>query len=110
MLPRRPPLHYPDRPFHHFLQDAADRHPEEVGLLFGEDRYTYRDLDGIGNAFAHWLASRGVGKGDRVALVVTNRPEWVLALHGITTPQEACKALSLLAQRQFRMAAGFALP
>jgi len=81
---RRPPLHYPDRPFHHLLQDSADRHPEEVGLIFEQDRYTYRELDGIGNAFAHWLAANGIGRGDRVALVVTNRPEWVLAHHGIT--------------------------
>lgn len=81
---RRPPLHYPDRPFHHFLQDAADHHPERVGLIFGGDRYTYRELDGIGNAFANVLPTLGFGPGERAALVVTNRPEWVLANHGIS--------------------------
>ncbi len=53
---RRPPLHYPDRPLHHFLQDAADRHPEKIALHFGDDVYTYRELDSTGNSFANALA------------------------------------------------------
>ncbi|HVW32868.1 MAG TPA: AMP-binding protein [Acidimicrobiia bacterium] len=81
---RRPPLHYPDRPFHHFLSDAADRHPERFGLIFGSDRYTYRDLDGLANAVARSLAGLGFRPGQRAALVVTNRPEWIIAQHGIS--------------------------
>ena len=33
-----------------------------------------------------------------------------VALHGISTPQEACKALSVLARRQCRIASDFARP
>jgi acyl-CoA synthetase (AMP-forming)/AMP-acid ligase II len=81
---RRPPLHYPERPFHHLLQDAADRHPERVGLIFGDDRYTYRDLDGMANAVARALMALGFQPGERAALVVTNRPEWIIAQHGVS--------------------------
>src|SRR2546426_3904722 len=81
---RRPPLHYPDRPLHHFLQDAADRHPEKVALRFGNDAYTYRELDSTGNSFAHALGALGLGQGTRVALAVTNRPEWIVAQHGVS--------------------------
>lgn len=81
---RRPPLHYPDRPFHHFLQDAADRHPERIGLIFGDDRYSYRDLDGMANAVSRGLVALGFRAGERAALVVTNRPEWIIAQHGVS--------------------------
>ena len=81
---RRPPLHYPDRPLHHFLQDAADRHPEKIALRFGDDVYTYRELDSTGNSFANALLALGFGPGTRVALAVTNRPEWIIAQHGVS--------------------------
>jgi acyl-CoA synthetase (AMP-forming)/AMP-acid ligase II len=81
---RRPPLHYPDRPFHHFLDDAADRHPEAIGLRFGDESFTYRDLEGLTNAFGHALLELGVAVGDRVALVVPNRPEWLIAELGVS--------------------------
>ncbi|HEY3673559.1 MAG TPA: AMP-binding protein [Acidimicrobiia bacterium] len=80
----RPPLHYPERPLHHFLQDAADRHPERIALRFGDDVYTYRELDSTGNSLATALAALGVGPGSRVALAVTNRPEWVIAQHAVS--------------------------
>ncbi len=80
---RRPPLHYPDRPFQHFLQDAADRRPEEIGLDFDGECFTYREMDGIGNAFGHAAVGMGIRPGDRVALVVSNRPEWIFAAHGL---------------------------
>ena len=81
---RRPPLHYPERPLHHFLQDAADRHPERIALRFGDDVYTYRELDSTGNSLANALTALGVGAGSRVALAITNRPEWVIAQHAVS--------------------------
>src|SRR3954454_14443416 len=81
---RRPPLHYPDRPLHHFLQDAADRHPEKIALRFGADVFTYRELDSTGSSFGNALLALGFGPGTRVALAVTNRPEWIIAQHGVS--------------------------
>ena len=81
---RRPPLHYPERPLHHFLQDAADRHPEKIALRFEDDAYTYRELDSTGNSFANALLALGFGPGTRVALAITNRPEWIIAQHGVS--------------------------
>src|SRR3954451_18616958 len=81
---RRPPLQYPERPLHHFLQDAADRHPEKIALRFGADVFTYRELDSTGSSFANALLALGFGPGTRVALAVTNRPEWVIAQHGVS--------------------------
>jgi long-chain acyl-CoA synthetase len=81
---RRPPLHYPERPLHHFLQDAADRHPERIALRFDADTYMYRELDSAGNAVANALQRQGVEPGTKVALAITNRPEWIIAQHAVS--------------------------
>jgi acyl-CoA synthetase (AMP-forming)/AMP-acid ligase II len=80
---RRPPLHYPARPFQHFLADAADRLPERIGLDFEGETYTYREMDSVGNAFCRALRGLGAQPQQRAALVVPNRPEWLLAAHGL---------------------------
>jgi acyl-CoA synthetase (AMP-forming)/AMP-acid ligase II len=81
---RRPPLHYPDIPLHGLLDRAADRDPEAAALFFGDETFTYRELDGLTNALANGLLEQGIGPGDRVAVAVTNRPEWIIAAYGIS--------------------------
>ena len=44
---------------------------------------TWDDLDARGTAVAGFLYGQGVTKGDRVALLSENRPEWAIADHGI---------------------------
>ena len=44
-------------------------------------RWTFGELDRAGNAFAGHLAGQGVGPGDRVAVMTSNRPEFVVAVH-----------------------------
>ena len=82
-LPPRRSIHYPDQTFHALLEQAADLHGERLALLYGEQRYTFRELDGLANSFARALRARDVGPGRRVALYASNRPEWIVALFGI---------------------------
>lgn len=56
---------------------------ERVALVFEETEYTYAQLDGLADGLAAVLAQRGVGAGDRVALMSSNRPEWVMAVQAI---------------------------
>jgi acyl-CoA synthetase (AMP-forming)/AMP-acid ligase II len=79
----RPPLHYPDLPVHAFLQQAADLDGEATALLFEDKDYSYRELDGVANSFTHALTGLGFAPQQRAALVVSNRPEWIMAQHGI---------------------------
>ncbi len=51
-------------------------------MLAGDDRWTFDELDRAGNAVARHLAAHGVGPRDRVALMTTNRPEFVAAVVG----------------------------
>ncbi|MBW8482668.1 class I adenylate-forming enzyme family protein [Actinomadura parmotrematis] len=52
-------------------------------LAFDEQEYTRERLDALAGGLAAVLAARGVGPGDRVALMSSNRPEFVVAVHAI---------------------------
>ncbi len=45
--------------------------------------YTFAELDGLGNRFANLLAALGVRRGDRVAIIMPQRPEVLIAHLGI---------------------------
>jgi long-chain acyl-CoA synthetase len=56
---------------------------DQVALAFDEREYTLPDLGALANGMATMLEHRGVRPGDRVALMSSNRPEFVIALWAI---------------------------
>jgi fatty-acyl-CoA synthase len=60
------------------FQNAADSHPGRDFIRFGTDIISYGEANDRVNQYAHVLASRGVGKGSVVGVLVTNRPENLL--------------------------------
>ncbi len=60
----------------------AARTPEREWLFFEDDSWTLADVAGEVDRFAVGLAERGVVHGDRVALLVGNRPETIFAWFG----------------------------
>ena len=52
-------------------------------LVQGDRRYTFGDHDRLVRALAHNLTDLGVERGDRVALVSANVPEWVIAFWAV---------------------------
>jgi long-chain acyl-CoA synthetase len=66
---------------HRGLETAAEKLPEHEAVLAGDDRWTYGELDRAANALAQHFAARGVGRGDRVAVMTSNRPEFVVTVH-----------------------------
>src|SRR5256884_7410438 len=72
------------RLMHDGLEQAAARFGERVFVRMGDDAWSFAEIDGRANAFARHLASRGVGARDRVALMTTNRPEFVIAVNAIS--------------------------
>jgi len=61
------------------LDESASRWPEREAIVFGEQRITYRELRERVERFASGLLRLGIRKGDRVALWMTNCPEWIVA-------------------------------
>src|SRR5690606_8225697 len=56
---------------------------ESIALVFEERSYTRGQLDALAAGLAADLATRGVRAGDRVALMSSNRPEFVVAVLAI---------------------------
>ncbi|GAB2830633.1 fatty-acid--CoA ligase FadD5 [Actinocorallia aurea] len=68
--------------------DSVARHahgrPDRIALRYEGTSLTYGDLHTRTTALAGALAARGVTQGDRVAILMTNRPEFVEALIAIS--------------------------
>jgi len=79
----RPPLDYPRIPYDRMLSHGAARHPENVAVVWRDVSLTYRELEALTNRFARALARLGVGRGDRVCLLTSNCPEYVIAFYAI---------------------------
>jgi long-chain acyl-CoA synthetase len=75
-------LTYPDLTLGGVLEDTARKFPNHTALLFFGRKISYSELDRLANRFAHALAGLGVRKGDRVALMLPNIPQMVIAYYG----------------------------
>lgn len=57
--------------------------PDNVAVLYQDRILTYRDLNEGANRYARWAEAQGVKRGDAVALLMENRPEFLMAWLGI---------------------------
>lgn len=65
------------------LEETTSKYPERDAIVLGDLRLTYPQLDGAANQVANLLASIGVQKGDRVALMCPNLPYFSVVYFGI---------------------------
>ena len=70
---------YPERTMLDEVRATAAERPHHPALLFRGQRVTYGELERSSNALAAALAADGVRKGDRVALILPNCPQFVIA-------------------------------
>jgi acyl-CoA synthetase (AMP-forming)/AMP-acid ligase II len=59
------------------------QHGDADFIVCGEDRFSYLEMYAAAGRLAHFLCDRGIEPGDRVAIAMRNRPEWVMAYMGI---------------------------
>src|SRR5262249_49983165 len=64
------------------LDEIAAATPRRLAVVFRDERLDYADLKARSDGFALALLAAGVRRGDRVALLVTNRTEWLVAARG----------------------------
>jgi fatty-acyl-CoA synthase len=62
------------------LQNRAARHGDHVFIRFDDETVSYREANETANRYATVLAERGVGRGNVVALMLTNSPRTVLLM------------------------------
>lgn len=72
-----------DRPLYAMLDDAAERYPQRLAVIFQNTRITYRALREKAELFAGALRRAGVRPGERVALMLPNLPQTIIAFWGV---------------------------
>src|SRR5712691_8047139 len=75
-------LRYPDVSLQAFLDDAAESYPNATATIFFNAKRSYKSISDAAWRFANGLRRLGVKKGDRVALVLPNTPQFVIAFYG----------------------------
>jgi len=65
------------------LEERARAHGDRPFLVYEDREVSYAALDAGANRVAHWAAARGLRRGDAVALLMENRPEYVQTWAGL---------------------------
>lgn len=65
------------------LEETCRRSPDREAVIHENTRLTYRELNRDVNALANHLTSLGIKKGDKVALMLVNCPEFVISYFAI---------------------------
>jgi long-chain acyl-CoA synthetase len=74
-------LEYPSITVPEYLRRAAEHYPTQVATVFLGGRLTYRQLKTQVDQLAAQLHAMGVRKGDRVAIMLPNCPQTVIAYY-----------------------------
>ena len=65
------------------VEEQVRRRPANVAIYYLDTAMTYAQMDARANAYAHWALAQGVGRGDCVALLMENRPDFICAWLGL---------------------------
>ncbi|OQO89834.1 hypothetical protein B1813_18455 [Saccharomonospora piscinae] len=68
---------------HELFAEQVERYPDRTAVVYGDETWTYREIDDRANRVAHHLLSLGAGPDLPVAVCVRRGPHLVTALLGI---------------------------
>jgi acyl-CoA synthetase (AMP-forming)/AMP-acid ligase II len=80
------------------FKESVARHPETLALGNSGHQVSYRELGNLVDQVSHFLLSSGLQKGDRVAMVVANSPEYAAIFYGIWSAGGVTVALNTQAK------------
>jgi len=66
-----------------FLEKSAERTPDKIALICGEQRLSYAEIDARCNQLAHALVGMGLERWDRVVIYGRNSVETVVAIFAV---------------------------
>ena len=74
---------HPNETFPDMIEGFARTKPNNIAIYFEDRKITYRELDEAANRYARWAMAQGLGKGHVVAVMMENRPEYIIAWLGV---------------------------
>ncbi|GLE03480.1 hypothetical protein PINS_up012382 [Pythium insidiosum] len=63
--------------------DAVRKWPHKTSMMFDGRALSFQEVDEVTNRVAHWALRQALRPGDKVALVMENRPEFVIVWLGL---------------------------
>ncbi len=75
---------YPFNNFYELIQTQARDRGKKVALFDGENKIRYADILYRTDKLAAYMADKGIGRGDKVALFLRNSPEFIYAIFAIS--------------------------
>jgi len=91
-------INYPVIPLYDFLRNSARKYPNRTALIFYGNHISYASLGEAASRFASALQSFGVKKGDRVALMLPNVPQFTISYYGALMAGGTAVALNPLSE------------
>lgn len=82
-----PPLTLPD-----LLRNAANNYPNQIATIYMGGQLTYRQLQQEVEKLAAGLYHLGISKGDRVAIMMPNCPQCIIAYYAVVSLGEIGRA------------------
>ena len=79
-----PIARHPDRIFPRVIEERAAEFPDAPALLSERECFTYSKLAERANQYSRWALAQNLRKGECVALLMGNRPEFLAIWLGIT--------------------------
>ena len=76
------------------LRAAAARDPDRAAVITPKRTLSYGELDRLADGFAAGLHDLGVGRGDRIAVVLPNSTDMAIAIYGILRARAAFSPLN----------------
>ena len=70
---------YPDKTLVDFVRERAKEKPEATALVFKGKKISFGEIERASDAFARGLREIGVKEGERVALLLPNAPQFIIA-------------------------------
>lgn len=65
------------------VEHWARKTPDAPAIVFGEHTFSYGAFNAAADRYAHWAHAQGIGHGESVALLMENRPEYLIAWLGL---------------------------
>ena len=75
----------PERVLSSVVAKLVETHGDRPALMSRHESFTYRELSGRANRYARWALAQNLAKGDAVALIMPNRPEYAAIWLGISS-------------------------
>ncbi len=76
-------IKYPEMPVYEFWRNTARKFPDRDAVIYLGARYSYEEIWRQTLSFAANLQGMGVARGDRVAALLLNCPQFIVAYNAV---------------------------